>query len=121
MSEIRDRKPCKQCPYRKNSSPGYLGESSGDPERFLIQLQTDELHPCHLSVDWDAIEALEASGEDFGIIPLNPDNVCIGALQFMNNTCQRSRYKAVRELQKEAGTNEDVIESRKAFIERHTL
>lgn len=97
--------PCKECPYKKDSLPGYLGESSYDPERFLQQLE-GQVHPCHLTVDW------ENNNHD-------KSQVCIGALQFMNNSCMMSRNKDVVALQKEVGKNENVLSFKHNFIKHH--
>lgn len=103
------KKPCKECPYRKESLPGYLGEANYDPELFLQQLDMPELHPCHLAVDWESHteqELLEAKK-------------CVGALQFMNNSFMISRSQNIAVLQKEVGKNDEVISFKHNFIKHH--
>jgi len=46
---------CKECPFKRDSLAGYLGEASFDPMAFLgPHLQGGEPLPCHLSIDWEA-------------------------------------------------------------------
>lgn len=99
-------KPCHQCPYRKDSARGYLGENSYKPQLFLEQLEFDDLHPCHLSVNWEE--------EDF-----NKSSVCVGALQFMNNSCKLHRNIEIARLQKMVGRNENILSFNHNFIKHH--
>lgn len=108
------KKPCKECPFKRDSIPGWLGESSGDPEDFLEQLEHPTPIPCHLSVDWD-LKGVELECE----IRLAP--ACCGALQFMNNSCKLSKFKRIQDLQDEVGKNKNVFMWSKEFIEHHQL
>ena len=46
-------KPCKQCPFRRESIPGYLGGYSG-PEHFLnVHYHQEAPNPCHMTVDYE--------------------------------------------------------------------
>lgn len=49
MTELT--KPCKACPWRKDSIKGYLGESK--PAEFLQQSEIELRMPCHLHVDYE--------------------------------------------------------------------
>jgi hypothetical protein len=104
------KKPCKECPYLKNSLPGYLGDASYYPELFLNQLETPVLHPCHTAINWE-----EATAEEIENAP-----ICTGALQFMNNTCKSSRYGGTRTKQHQAGKNANVFDRRSEFIKHHS-
>jgi len=42
--------PCKECPFRRRSLPGYVGAST--PTEFISTTQADVAMPCHMSVDW---------------------------------------------------------------------
>lgn len=103
------KKPCRECPYRKASAPGYLGECNYDPERFLLQLNNPDLHPCHLTINW----------EDYTEEEILEAKTCIGALQFMNNSMMLSHSAKVREMQKQAGKNPDVFQFKHNFINHH--
>lgn len=102
-------KTCKECPYKKDSLPGYLGELSHNPERFLDQLESPHLHPCHLTVNWE--------DEDGGT---ENAKTCTGALQYMNNTCKVSRYPQARQLQNTVGKSEKIFNRRTDFIKHHS-
>jgi hypothetical protein len=102
------KKPCKVCPYKRDSLNGWLGDVSGNPQQFLTQLETPMLHPCHATVhDWDNDEELESRPK------------CIGALQFMNNSLKLSRYPQIAKAQKEVGKNEEVFTWGHEFISYH--
>lgn len=103
-------KPCNECPYRIKSAPGYLGDSSYEPEQFLRQLDLPGVHPCHLSVDW----------EDSDIEDIESAPICIGALQFMNNSCKSHRSEYIRRMQRQAGKNTSIISFNHNFIEHHS-
>jgi len=46
--------PCKQCPCRRNSIPGYLGEKSFEPEEFIYPyLEINLKYVCHKLIDWE--------------------------------------------------------------------
>src|SRR5690606_18087592 len=102
------KKPCKQCPYLKNSIKGYLGESSGKPQEFLQQLESPTVHPCHMTVDWEE--------DDY-----SKSTTCVGALQFMNNSCKKSKYPNVIDEQNEVGKNDEVLSFNHNFINHHTF
>lgn len=85
------KNPCKQCPYRKESAPGYLGNLSYKPTEFLKGIEHD-VHECHLTVNYEENDYSKA-------------NVCIGALQFMNNSAMLSKNNEVATMQKIAGNN----------------
>lgn len=99
------KKPCKQCPYLKTSLPGYLGECSGNPKEFLKQIEND-VHPCHLTVNWEEDDYSKA-------------NICVGALQFMNNSCKRSQNRSIEKMQLLAGKNDEVFSFPHNFIAHH--
>jgi hypothetical protein len=106
------KKPCKQCPFRKNSAKGWLGGDSGNPEQFLQQLDHPNFYPCHSAINWER-ENVDEQGMK---APR-----CAGALQFMNNSMMQSRNSEVRELQKPLGKNDEVMQFKHNFIEYHKL
>lgn len=44
--------PCKECPWKRKSLPGWLGASQ--PGEFLAQSDSGLRMPCHLHVDYDS-------------------------------------------------------------------
>lgn len=45
------RTPCKECPWRTASAPGWLGASS--PLQFLAQAESETKMPCHCAVNYE--------------------------------------------------------------------
>lgn len=87
------RQPCKECPFRRASTPGWLG--SGNPSYFVSAALADEFggehhdgsyaEPCHMTVDYSDEEWRSRSAEQ---------EVCVGALIFYRNV---DPYKHPRE------------------------
>jgi hypothetical protein len=105
--------PCKECPFRKKSFPGYLGEASGDPQRFLLTLETKPI-PCHMQVDWEGTDAEYADA-------LAWTKPCLGSLQFLKNTCKLPWDKKYAAMRNEAERNPEVFEIRTDFIKHHDV
>lgn len=103
------KQPCKECPFKKSSSPGYLGALNYDPEAFLDQIE-HQPNTCHLSVE--------------GNIGVNTDTKvrhCVGHLQFLCNTFKLPRDREWAKLRNETGKNEDVFATKQEFIKHHDL
>ena len=73
-------KPCRECPFRRESMPGYLGEDT--PDGFMATTLADHEMPCHLTVDYE---------EDDWEESLDEASYCAGALNFFRNMCKISR------------------------------
>lgn len=102
------KKACVECPFKRNSAPGYLGEVSYQPEVFLQQINGPAM-PCHLSIDWE--EKSEAK--------FDKAKECVGALQFMNNSFKMSRDVQTAKLQKEFGKSDEIFSKTIEFINHH--
>lgn len=70
-------KPCRECPFRRASWPGYLGADT--PEGFVTKTEAGVAMPCHLTVDYEAPDWDERADA----APL-----CAGALTYLKNTCK---------------------------------
>lgn len=73
--------PCNDCPFRKNSLAGWLGEYSAQDLHMLVM--SERPFPCHMThadedLDWD-----EAGTKE------NP--LCAGALLFMKKSAKMPR------------------------------
>lgn len=73
--------PCKECPFRIDSPEGWLGPGTGNPQGFIDALEMQPLH-CHT--------VAENYGED-GLAKKKIEHPCIGAMQFMANSCKLPR------------------------------
>lgn len=111
------KKPCNDCPYRKNASPGWLG--AGTPEWFVESALSDytdygkgvNFAPCHQTVDYEDNNWKDTLGEA---------QACVGALQFCANNFKSPRDQERSKAVREAGRNEDVFSSAKEFLDYHS-
>lgn len=72
------RKPCKACPFRRNSVAGWLGPWS--PTELLLSLANTPF-PCHKTI----------SGDGDQLITDDDLQGCAGAAIFLNRKCELSR------------------------------
>jgi hypothetical protein len=112
-----NKKPCKECPFRRNSVPGWLGDLSGQPEVFVDAID-NTIIPCHMRVEWD--EEMEEN-----LVIDGEQNPCIGALSFCKNSVKfpraaRQKGTAYYNLIKQAVENPDVFQWRNEFVKHHT-
>ena len=112
-----NKKPCIECPFRRDSFPGYLGSADGDPKGFIGPHWYGELHlPCHMTVDWETEDELEKSRQ------IEEGHTCIGYATLMKNTCKTPLNKKDREAVKTADRDaETVFKWFHEFIDHHTL
>lgn len=110
------KNPCTECPFRKLSLAGWLGESSGEPESFLAPME-HHIMPCHMKVKWD-------EEENRRLIVEGEANPCIGALQFCQNSMKYPRGARspgpYKDLYDQAKPNEDVFKWQIDFVKHHS-
>lgn len=71
--------PCVECPFKKSSIKGYLGEASWRPGEFLEpHWHSGNRLPCHMKIDWEKANATE----------INNSVLCVGYLIMMKNACK---------------------------------
>lgn len=98
-------KPCKACPFRRKSAPGWLGAST--PEEFLREQTLRDLEmPCHSTVDYE---------NPWWRDRLDQARFCAGALIFFANICKLSRDPSRPRLPKSS----EVFASPQEFLEHH--
>lgn len=98
--------PCKECPWRRDSYPGYLGAS--DPIDFL-QLEETEAHmPCHLTVDYERSDWKEQ---------VSQAPQCAGRAIYLSNRCKSPLNK---DLLKLPADPEAVFSFPQEFAEHHS-
>ncbi len=107
------KKPCIECPFRKESCPGYLGDSSYNPEVFLATIEHSPI-PCHKVIDWEVASDEEIERESW-------EQPCIGSLQFQRNSLKQPRDPDYRELVSGVEKNEDVFNWKQEFIKHHKV
>jgi hypothetical protein len=99
------KKPCKECPFRRKSAPGWLGRDT--PEGFITTAMADHPMPCHLEVDYEQKDWRTQAAS----APL-----CAGALIFFANTCKLSRDPERPRLKPDRA---NVFNNPREFIEHH--
>lgn len=81
MPKLTHVTACKQCPYRRDSLPGWLG--SGTPESFAYGAVADKLpeeFPCHCAIDYDDPKWKDTQYPEASL--------CAGALAMARNNCK---------------------------------
>jgi hypothetical protein len=102
------KKPCRQCPWRRKSAPGWLG--AGSPESFVATLMLDiEPLPCHSTIDYNRPDwhVRWTRGLD------KKAKLCAGALIAAANSGKMSRFAA------RGDVHGDTFASMAEFIEYH--
>ena len=115
-SKCNMSKPCNDCPFRQDSTKGWLGAYS--PEEVISVISNDQPFYCHVDVqnrhgyekdDWQ--EWAENHGEQ-----------CAGAMIFANNICKLSRDPMKMAAQQKLGRDKDTVFSTpQQFIEHHSV
>lgn len=110
------KSPCKECPFRKDSLPGWLGSMSRNPQIFIDGLEYT-IVPCHMKVKWDEVEKRN-------LIVNGKDNPCVGALQLCHNSLKfprgaREEGTPYNILYEKSGKNEQVFQWAHDFIKHH--
>lgn len=103
------KNPCKECPFRKDSPPGWIGTHSSAQEIVDI-VKHDQYFPCHMKVDYNDPDWKDKITE-------KPH--CVGGLAFMNNSCKVSRDPVIAAMQKDVGRRDDVFSFGHEMVEHH--
>lgn len=105
-AEVKHVKPCKECPFRRKSTPGWCGGS--EPEWYVESALADYtsygLAPCHTTA--------------------TPENMlgnaaCAGALIFAANNCKDPRDRDRSDAVGMVAQSDDVFRTRQEFIDHH--
>ena len=98
------RKPCKECPYKKTSIPGYMGGNSVELYSSFLR-NNEEYVPCHMTQD--------TPNEDY----------CVGRVLVRLNDCKQSRnpdLRIVEEVNKENPHRDQVFDWAFEFDKHHS-
>ncbi len=100
--------PCKDCPFRRRSLPGWLGHAT--PQSFIIEISYEHPLPCHPTIDYGDPEWLDKwTDQKIG-------RICAGSLVMAANMCKRPRDPAFPRLPSD---RETVFASPAEFIAHH--
>lgn len=100
--------PCKECPFRRKSMKGWLGDST--PEQFMATTMADVHMPCHKTLDYSDPQWAEKWVEG------EAGEGCAGAHIFFANICKRSRDRSRPILPKD---KKSVFSLPQEFIDHH--
>jgi hypothetical protein len=108
--KLRHKKPCDECPWRRNHPNGWLGGYK--PEDFTTQVQFDGPPlPCHKTIGPDA-EETDPDGENV--------SMCAGALIFMKNSCKSANHPDYGDAREQVERDtENVFQWTHEFLEHH--
>lgn len=95
--------PCNECPFRKKSLPGYIGDHS-DVSEIIDIVQGDGKFPCHMQVN--VVRKQQGCSYKDALVRAP---VCAGSAAFLCNQIKVSRDPEVGAAQKLVGTREDVF------------
>lgn len=111
MARLIRKKPCNDCPFRTNSTRGWLGADT--PRGFIrTTLAEDEL-PCHLDVDYSDPDWLETQ--------MPSVSFCAGSLIFFRNMLKRPKNPTLAEATKGVERSDNVFRSPREFLEHHVI
>lgn len=110
MPKLGRKTPCAECPWRRNSLRGWLGEDN--PEDFYRANITNEgAMPCHMQIDYEDPHWKETQLPDA--------DLCAGSLIYFNNTNKRPRDPEIAQAVDAVGTSPQVFEWPDQFIGHH--
>lgn len=99
---------CSQCPFKKDSAPGWLGSSC--PEEFIDATLSENDMPCHLGVDYDDEDWLDKLDD----VPR-----CAGSLVFFRNNCKLPRNPELCNAVSKVKVDNTVFSFKHEFLEHH--
>lgn len=103
------KKPCAQCPYKRDSAPGWTGDYA--PEDLVTVVQQEQDFPCHTLINYndpDWRDNLEEAQQ------------CAGWAVFAANMAKSPRDPEKREFVKRAGRSAECFSFPPELIEYHS-
>lgn len=110
------KKPCIECPFRRDSNPGYLGEASHDPKGFSgAHWNGVTPLPCHMTVDWEQDTAQDRAAQAplcRGILVMAKN--C--AKSFLHSDVEAARHKVERDTVNVFGWMHEFVDHHSAAV-----
>lgn len=101
--------PCGHCPWRRDSLPGWLGDST--TLQFVSQGEHAPKMPCHCTIDYNDDNWEETQ------LPTAPR--CAGHAAYLANRCKQPLDPELRELVAAVGKRDDVFLHAGEFVDHH--
>lgn len=115
MPCVKHTKPCRDCPWRRNAVPGWLGSSVDAEQDFVANALadvSDEPLPCHSTINYDDPDWKASQYPDAAL--------CAGALIFARNTAKLPRDPAKADAVLSVQADHDrVFSSAEQFLDHH--
>lgn len=113
--KLKRKNPCKECPFRKGATPGWLGPWT--PQSILQQAFSDQQGglACHLHAGQLLKKDRDISDEDL----YNKVHVCVGSLQCANVSAKSYWHPDLSKWAKLVGTS-NLIMGLIDFFKHHT-
>lgn len=109
LTVLAHKTPCKKCPWRRDSLPGWLG--SDTPEGFLQTTIAGAHMPCHCAVDYE-----QRHWEDQ--IANAPH--CAGSLVFLTNICKLPHDDRIVEFRRQVEADRTLVfATPQQFLDHH--
>lgn len=104
---------CRECPFKRDAAPGWLGAASFKPVEFLAPHWANDVPlPCHLQIDWDSENSAET---------LREAHLCKGYLTMLANQHKLPRDTEQAELVNITMPDRDnVFAHQLEFVKHHT-
>jgi hypothetical protein len=110
MPKLDRRYPCSDCPWRRNSRRGWLGEDK--PVSFFRSTITNEGEfPCHLDINYD--------DPNWRKTQLANASLCAGQLIFFRNWLKTPRIPVLAAAVRAVHTSRKVFETPTEFLRHH--
>ena len=89
MSAKVCERPCSNCPFRRDSMRGYMGNYDDVKHFHDVHIQADEPNPCHMTMDYSKTDWNEKfqAGE--------MGKQCVGQAIFYKNQCKSPRRPGI--------------------------
>lgn len=108
--DVRHKTPCKVCPWRRDSAPGWLGAAT--PQEFLDQTKAEVHMPCHKQVDYERADWRDQA---------QAGAFCAGALTFLANHCILPRDPELAQARRQVSADHGVVFSHsQQFLDHHS-
>lgn len=109
---LQHKEPCPNCPHRRDSVKGYLGDCSNDPKGFISARLLHEKHECHSMVDYDGDDVNEQ---------VRKAPTCAGFAIMLKNMCKLPYNPETCDTIKLVKVDRETVFSHvNEFIEHHT-
>ena len=109
MPELKHKTPCKVCPWRRTSAPGWLGAAT--PQQFLDQTKGEVHMPCHAAIDYERDDWREQA---------QAGPMCAGALTFLANHCILPRDPELAAMRRQVSADHATVFSHsQQFLDHH--